>query len=348
MTGAPGGQGAVALKGKSQFGDLRVRILSGIAVAAIALTCIWLGGWFSTILILAAGTVMLLELGRMTVATDGIRLEVIALIAGMAAGAILTELAYLPWGIFAISAGTIVAAAWSVRRLGRRTPNAAMTAFIGVAAVGAIIFALDGLLPREANIALIACAAVFWAAIGSGEDRLRSTVMLVGGVYISAAVIAFVALRGIETCNGEPCASGPIGLLSILWAALVVIAADVGGYFAGRVIGGPKLWPRVSPKKTWAGLGGGVVLAFIVGGLFSWATTGTYFYQVCTVSMIAALLSQGGDLAESAVKRRFGVKDSGSILPGHGGLLDRLDGHMAAILVAAVVTFSRGQPVFVW
>lgn len=158
------------------------------------------------------------------------------------------------------------------------------------------------------------------------------------GGYITAAVIAFVLLRGVE----------PYGFLSILWAALVVVAADVGGYFAGRIIGGPKLWPAVSPKKTWAGLGGGVVLAFLVGGLFSWGTTGTYFYQVCVVSMIAAVVSQGGDLAESALKRHYGVKDASSLIPGHGGVLDRLDGHMAAILVAAVVTFSRGQPVFIW
>jgi len=147
-----------------------------------------------------------------------------------------------------------------------------------------------------------------------------------------------VALRAVE----------PFGFLSIVWAALVVVSADVGGYFAGRSIGGPKLWPRVSPKKTWAGLGGGVVLAFFVGGLFSWATTGTYFYQVCVVSMVAAVVAQGGDLAESALKRHFGVKDASSLIPGHGGALDRLDGHMAAILVATLVTFWRGAPVFVW
>ncbi len=343
MTSDTGGQGASA-----QFGDLRIRVVSALVVAGLALFCIWLGGWFSTILILVAGVIMLLELGRMTIAPDGFRFEVIVLIAGMAAGALLTQSTQLSWGVIAVSAGTFVGAVWAVRRLGRREPAAAMRAFVAVVIAGGVIVALDGVLPQAANAAIIAVAAILWAAIGAGEDRLRSTVMLVGGVYISAAVIAFVALRGIESCGGVPCTSGPIGLLSILWAALVVIAADVGGYFAGRIIGGPKLWPRVSPKKTWAGLGGGVALAFVVGGLFSWATTGTYFYEVCTVSMLAAILSQGGDLAESAVKRRFGVKDAGSILPGHGGLLDRLDGHMAAILVAAVVTFSRGQPVFIW
>lgn len=190
-----------------------------------------------------------------------------------------------------------------------------------------------------AGVLLLAgLAAAGWAL---DAQRGRSTVgawSVVGTLYIGGAAMAFVALRGVE----------PYGFLSIIWAASVVIAADVGGYFAGRLIGGAKLWPAVSPNKTWAGLLGGVALAFLVGGVFSWATTGTYFHQVCTVSAVAALLAQAGDLAESALKRRFGVKDAGTLLPGHGGLLDRLDGHMAAILVAAAVTFTREQAVFIW
>jgi len=159
-----------------------------------------------------------------------------------------------------------------------------------------------------------------------------------GGAYIGIACMAFLALRAFE----------PFGFLTAFWIVLVVAAADSGGYFAGRLIGGPKLWPSVSPKKTWAGLAGGMGLAFLVGGLFSWATTGTYFQEVCTVSAIAALLAQAGDLAESALKRHFGVKESGDLIPGHGGALDRCDGLTAATLVAAAVTFWRGQTVFIW
>ena len=138
------------------------------------------------------------------------------------------------------------------------------------------------------------------------------------------------------------------GMFSIAWVALVVAAADTGAYFVGRLVGGPKLWPALSPNKTWAGLGGGTALAFAAGGLFSWATTGTYFPQVCIVSAVAALLAQGGDLAESAVKRRYGAKDAGTLLPGHGGVLDRCDGLLAAAFVAALVTDWRGQAVFIW
>ena len=325
----------------AQFADLRLRLISALVVAAVALGCIWLGGWFSTVLIVLAGAAMLYELGAMTTGPlagrKPVPIEVAALIAGMVAGGVLVELSRVGWGVMAVSLGAISAAVWTVRSYGERSKGAAGAGFLMVAAVGGVIFLLDEALAPAVKLALIAGAAVIWAGLGGGQ-RSRMAVLLVGGVYISAAVIAFVALRAVE----------PFGFDTILWAALVVIAADVGGYFAGRVVGGPKLWPAVSPKKTWAGLGGGVALAFVVGLLFSWATTGTYFYEVCTVSMLAAILAQGGDLAESAVKRRFGVKDSSALIPGHGGVLDRLDGHLVALLVAAVVTFSRGQPVFVW
>jgi phosphatidate cytidylyltransferase len=159
-----------------------------------------------------------------------------------------------------------------------------------------------------------------------------------GGAYIGAAGIGFLYLRAME----------PHGFATALWVFLVVAAADVGGYFAGRLIGGPKLWPRVSPKKTWAGTAGGVALAVGLGGLFSWATTGTHFVVVGAVSAGAAVLSQGGDLAESALKRHFGVKDSGRLLPGHGGALDRFDGLVAAVLVVALTVWWRGQTVLIW
>lgn len=183
-----------------------------------------------------------------------------------------------------------------------------------------------------AGIAALAAADLI---SGRGQSAIWS---FVGMVVIGGASIALLALRGFETH----------GFLTALWVILIVAATDTGGYFAGRLIGGPKLWPRVSPKKTWAGLGGGIALAALGGLLFSWATVGTYYHEVCTVSAAAALLSQGGDLAESAVKRHFGVKDAGSIIPGHGGALDRFDGLMAATIVAAAVTFWRGKTVFIW
>ena len=207
-------------------------------------------------------------------------------------------------------------------------------ALVGVAALLPLVAAL--LSPEIAILGL-------FIVIGAGASILRAHTGVgawsaLGLLFISFSSIGFVFLRGVET----------YGLLSIILVASVVIASDVGGYFWGRIIGGPKLWPRVSPGKTWAGLFGGLVFAAVVGGLFSWATTGTYYYQVCTVSAIAALFAQSGDLAESAFKRYFNTKDASTLLPGHGGVLDRLDSHMAALLVAATVTAVRGQPIFTW
>ena len=278
-------QGRVDKPGK--FADLRLRLASALAVAAVALLCVWLGGIW------------------------------IALLAALAAAAMVLE-----WRSITANAGR---------------PAGADAAAYALAAGGGVLLLQLG--PAWVAVLVLLGLAVAGAGSDARRGRQRAGLWsLAGAVYIGAAGMAFVALRGFE----------PFGLLSIVWAALVVIAADVGGYFAGRTIGGPKLWPAVSPNKTWAGLIGGIVLAMLVGIVFSGATTGTYFYQVCTVSALAALLAQAGDLAESALKRHFGVKDAGTLMPGHGGLLDRLDGHMAAILVAAAITFTREQAVFIW
>ncbi len=159
-----------------------------------------------------------------------------------------------------------------------------------------------------------------------------------GGAYVGAAGIGLLYLRALE----------PHGLVTVLWLVLVVAATDIGGYFGGRLIGGPKLWPRVSPKKTWAGLGGGVALAAVVGALLSWAIAGTHPLAVAAVSVAVALVAQGGDLAESAVKRHFGVKDAGRLLPGHGGAFDRFDGLAPAAAVMALLSWWRGASVVIW
>lgn len=130
----------------------------------------------------------------------------------------------------------------------------------------------------------------------------------------------------------------------MLWLALVVIAADVCGYFAGRVIGGPRFWPRVSPKKTWSGTVAGWVGAAVVAFIFILFTPAGG--QLIGLSVAVAMASQFGDIAESSVKRRMGVKDSSSLLPGHGGLFDRFDGMLGAsvflLLVGQFVDFPPG------
>ena len=131
------------------------------------------------------------------------------------------------------------------------------------------------------------------------------------------------------------------GFAALFFVLLVVWAADIGGYFAGRGIGGPKLWPRVSPKKTWAGAVGGFAGSLGVAVLFAAAGVGKML-PLLALAAFLSVISQLGDLFESAVKRHFGVKDSSQIIPGHGGLMDRLDGFVAAVVMAAILGFLRG------
>jgi len=153
----------------------------------------------------------------------------------------------------------------------------------------------------------------------------------VGLVYALAALAASVLVRR----DAEQ------GFVALMFVLLVVWMTDIGGYFAGRGIGGPKLWPRVSPKKTWAGAIGGTVLSILVAVGFAMSGIGR-MGPLVLLSVALTVLSQTGDLFESAVKRRFGVKDSSRIIPGHGGLLDRLDGYVFAVVAAAVIGLLRG------
>ena len=151
----------------------------------------------------------------------------------------------------------------------------------------------------------------------------------IGVAYVALPLAAMVGLRGGDVgLDAE-------GFRLAAFIILVVIAADAGAYFSGKSIGGPKLIPRLSPKKTWTGLGGGLALGGVVGGLLAelWRDD---VYKGVTVGFALVVAAVAGDFLESGFKRHFGVKDTGSILPGHGGVLDRADSHMAAFAVAAL------------
>lgn len=152
-----------------------------------------------------------------------------------------------------------------------------------------------------------------------------------GLLYAAVAQIAAVLVR-----------QDPVwGWSALLFVMLVVWATDIGGYFAGRTIGGPKLWVRVSPKKTWAGAIGGLTGSLIVAAGFAASGIGR-MVSMLLLAAVLSVVSQLGDLFESAVKRRFGVKDSSHLIPGHGGVLDRIDGFVAAIVLAAIIGVMRG------
>ena len=159
-----------------------------------------------------------------------------------------------------------------------------------------------------------------------------------GPVYVGLSCLAILWLRD----DSEP------GLHGVLWLLGVVWAADSGAYAAGRLIGGPKLLPVVSPNKTWAGLGGAVGAGAGIGfALAIWLEARSPALGALA-GVLVGIVEQLGDLLESAVKRRFAVKDTSALIPGHGGLLDRVDGLMLASLLLAAAALARGGSVLTW
>lgn len=149
--------------------------------------------------------------------------------------------------------------------------------------------------------------------------------LLLGLIYIVAPLYAFYLLRLFDA-----------GALLVFWSFLMVWAMDVGGFFAGKAIGGPKMAPKISPNKTWSGLLGGVLLAicasellfYFIGDIAEVAALG--FSPAWYLAGVIAIIAQIGDLVESQFKRHFGIKDTSGIIPGHGGILDRADGLLLA------------------
>ena len=167
-------------------------------------------------------------------------------------------------------------------------------------------------------LGLIAAAFFFLAIV------TRRTTLAAGAFYVGLPVLSLVLIRHQHE-----------GIVYAFWALALVWMTDIGAYFAGRAIGGPKLAPALSPNKTWAGLIGGVVLA----SLFALLMHHAYglAMRLTLATPVLAVAAQAGDLFESWLKRRAGVKDSGNILPGHGGVLDRLDGLVPVAPLAAVL-----------
>lgn len=224
-------------------------------------------------------------------------------------------------------------------------------ALVLVAAIGLYIEWLTVVGVRKPLVMAAGSVALFGAAIYLGLGQISSFYILcaaglavaalfvsrhrgwaaLGGCYAAAALVASIAVRNDSIW----------GFTALMFIFLIVWVTDIGGYVAGRGIGGPRLWPRVSPKKTWAGAIGGFVASLAVAAGFAAVDLGRVIPLLALAAGLS-IASQLGDLFESAVKRRFGVKDSSHIIPGHGGLLDRLDGFVAAVALAALIGFLRG------
>jgi phosphatidate cytidylyltransferase len=187
------------------------------------------------------------------------------------------------------------------------------------------------------GLALLALLAGFGCALLAAPPGLRR--FLAAGVpYIGIACVALIELRDYAEA----------GLENVVFLVGIVWASDIGAYAAGRVFGGPKLWPRVSPSKTWAGFCGGLAAVLVVGVLLGRALQPAPIGPMLVMAVLLGLATQAGDLLESWIKRRCHVKDSSRLIPGHGGLLDRVDGLLAAAPVAALASLMIGPGVHLW
>lgn len=200
------------------------------------------------------------------------------------------------------------------RRFGTAVQLGVLTALVVFAAAG---------VPMLLGLALLFVpAALGWVLLGQDAN----TRFLVFSLWIALAGYSFIWLRN------------DLGALWLIWLVVVVVATDVAGYFAGKTFGGPKFWPRISPKKTWSGTSAGWLAGAVVGACF--APVFDMGFGFVLASVLVAMASQAGDVAESALKRQTGVKDASALIPGHGGLLDRFDGMLgAAAMFLLLFTF---------
>jgi phosphatidate cytidylyltransferase len=225
---------------------------------------------------------------------------------------------------FAASVGVV----WEWHRLvgGERIVLRVLAGAVALLAASSFGLRSEGL---YAALALIAGAAAT-GALADRDHRLAAA----AGVFYAGAIAA-----GTNLLRASP----EYGLAAILWVFGVVWGTDVMAYVGGRRIGGPKLWPRVSPGKTWSGTIVGVGAGALIGAMVAWiaAPGGASLVRLASLGVIVAAASQAGDLFESALKRRAGVKDSSHLIPGHGGLMDRLDGFTVAIIIAVAIAYMR-------
>lgn len=206
--------------------------------------------------------------------------------------------------------------------------------------LGATILAAVGLSLFGRHSAALWSAPAGFAAlylVARGIERKAPLLQACGALYIGIPVVALLWLR-----------HDPVyGMVTIFWLLAVVWATDTGALFAGRSIGGPKLAPAISPNKTWSGFFGGIAAAVAV-SLIAALWYGAAVLPIMVAGIALSIVSQLGDLLESRVKRYLNVKDSGSIIPGHGGLFDRVDGLLAAAPVLAAIYLVVGGGSALW
>ncbi len=255
-------------------------------------------------------------------------------LAALALGATIVS----PWSflVLVMVGGGLVGWEWGQLTRGTGFDATALLAAVNVAAV-AVLVALGR--PDYAALLLAAAAATIWL---SRRDRFNRAWALAGLMYAALPAAALVLLRSDQA----------LGAVAVIYLFAVAWTTDIASFVAGRLIGGPKLAPRISPQKTWSGFLAGTLLPAFVGFIFAAQLKSGSAWRLALVSVGLALACQMGDLLESWVKRRFGAKDSSQLIPGHGGLLDRVDGLLLAAVLAALIALREpaapGRALLIW
>lgn len=248
-------------------------------------------------------------------AISGLVLAAFALVANWAG--------HLPFTVLVLAIGLIMSWEWS--RIIRSASDTAL--LVHAIAVGGGTLLAASAYPL-AGCVLVLAGALIVAALAKRQKSLSG----IGVIYVGWPAIAMVWLRGTDD----------LGALAILFVLVVVWMTDTFAYVCGRLLGGPRLWPAVSPSKTWSGTIGGLAFAAVTGAVFAASMPRTSLALLALVAVGLSVVSQAGDLAESALKRAFKVKNASELIPGHGGFLDRMDGVVAAAAVAALIAAARG------
>ncbi len=244
---------------------------------------------------------------------------------GLAIGAVALVLLYLGPVPFAVFIGVVgLVASWEWSRMVRSSSFDAILVVHALAV--ALAAALAGWGLAALGLVAVAVGTILTGLLAFGQRPLLSAV---GVAYAGLPAVALLWL----------CDDFPLGTSAVLFLLIVVALADTGAFLGGRLIGGPRLWPRISPNKTWAGLASGVAASGLAGAVFAHVIGADVVVLSASGALLGAI-AQCGDLAESALKRHFGVKDASALIPGHGGVLDRIDGLVFAAIAAGIAALA--------
>jgi phosphatidate cytidylyltransferase len=245
------------------------------------------------------------------------------LIAGAVMAAVALALAYAgpkPFALLVIAVALVMCWEWG-RVVRGEEFGLAFVVHAGTIIVAGVLAAVG--LPALGGVA-VAIGGIILLVMPLGPRQAMSAA---GVAYVGFPTVAMLWLR----------ADVSLGFVAILFIFAIVWGSDIGAFAAGRTIGGPKLWPRVSPNKTWAGFLGALAAGLVSGLIFAQVVSGASSLVLATNGVLLAFVAQMGDLAESALKRQFGIKDSSAIIPGHGGVMDRADSTVAVSVAVSIL-----------